>query len=230
MIWIIKKSIFNFWPEENLQSTVMIAHTHPTTVWKKAATRNFWKEIASCNHVIQLYKDEDEFITSLIAYTEDGLQSGESVIIIATKEHLITLTNRLRANGFDLHTLILRSMFIILDAEEILARFMINDEPDEDLFMETVAPLFERAGFKNRRIRAFGEMVTVLWAKGLFTATSRLEELWNKYLQQRSFTLYCAYPQQAFDENPASLYTVCQPHSKLLDNVTAEEVVFCDIR
>jgi hypothetical protein len=43
-------------------------------------------------------------------------------------------------------------------------------------------------------MRAFGEMVGLLWASGEYSAAIKLEEYWNRCLQQFNASLLCAYP------------------------------------
>jgi hypothetical protein len=47
-------------------------------------------------------------------------------------------------------------------------------------------------------LRAYGEMVGVLWKARQFAAAIRLEQLWNRLLEQSSFSLYCAYAIDVF--------------------------------
>ena len=52
-----------------------------------------------------------------------------------------------------------------------------------------------------RRVRAFGEMVAVLWARGDQAATVRLEHLWHNLCQRHEFSLFCTYPKAGFTRN-----------------------------
>ena len=47
-------------------------------------------------------------------------------------------------------------------------------------------------------LRAYGEMVGILWKARQFAAATRLEQLWNKLLEQSNFSLYCAYAIDVF--------------------------------
>jgi len=50
-------------------------------------------------------------------------------------------------------------------------------------------------------LRAYGEMVGILWKARQFAAAIRLEQLWNRLLEQSSFSLYCAYAIDLFGED-----------------------------
>lgn len=94
---------------------------------------------------------------------------------------------------------------------------MINGFPDESLFMNAVSALTKNARKDNRNVRAFGEMVALLWAKGDTEATVRLEYLWNKFCEKENLTLFCAYPKADLTESPSSsVMNICCAHSKII--------------
>jgi hypothetical protein len=49
----------------------------------------------------------------------------------------------------------------------------------------------KRSG-RFKTVRAYGEMVNLLWTHNL-PAALRLEELWNEVIQELSLSLFCAY-------------------------------------
>jgi hypothetical protein len=65
-------------------------------------------------------------------------------------------------------------------------------------------------------MRAFGEMVALLWAQGHNAATLRLEQLWNELIGQEALALFCAYPRiGATRDLTEVLAEVCAAHSKV---------------
>lgn len=175
----------------------------------------FWGEIAPCDHVLQIYENDIEFISTLEGFVSSGFRCGESVVVIATPEHLRALNQRLRDRGWDLFSLTLQDQYIPLSAEDTLKQFMINGWPDENLFYHLLTNLLLRARSRERRVRAFGEMVAVLWSEGYSGATVHLEHLWSRYCESEQFSLYCAYPKSGFTEDAkTSLDNICSCHSK----------------
>jgi hypothetical protein len=179
----------------------------------------FWGEIAPSDHVVQIYESDHIFLDALTGFVGGGVNSGDSVIVIATEAHLLALYKRLRTSyGLHVDSLIAEGLYIPLSAEATLAKFMVNNWPDEALFMQTVSQLIERAGKKNRRIRAFGEMVAILWAQGHYGATVQLEHLWNRFCKTAEFCLFCAYPKSGFTEDMnTSIMDICGCHSRILE-------------
>lgn len=176
----------------------------------------FWGEIAPCEHLVQIYTSDDVFLDSLEGFVGGGIQKGDSVIVIATPGHVSALNQRLTARGFNVEAARLRQQYITLDANESLAKFMVKGWPDEQLFNKFFAELVIRTG-NTRRVRAFGEMVAILWARGQNMATIRLEELWRQLCEKDGLSLFCAYPKSDFTQDTGtSIKEICAAHSKLL--------------
>lgn len=174
----------------------------------------FWGEIAPCDHLLQIYENDIDFLNGLERFVRDGFMANESVIIIATASHLQCLENNLKS--FDLSALRSRDQYIPLDAGETLSRFMVDGWPEDELFENFVTQLLGRARKNGRRTRAFGEMVALLWAQGHNGATVRLEYLWQELCKKENFSLLCAYPKTGFTEDASrSIQKICSAHTKL---------------
>lgn len=185
--------------------------------WQQSNIDVFWGEIAPCDHLVQIYEDDHIFLDSLEGFANTGIIAGDSVIIIATAEHLNALENRLFARGLDITALIAGDQYIPLNAEDALSKFMVNGWPDERLFNYFVKELIVRARRGSRQVRAFGEMVAILWAQGFNGATVHLEHLWEKFCSTEAFCLFCAYPKSGFTRNAnTSLSDICTAHSKMI--------------
>jgi hypothetical protein len=177
----------------------------------------FWGEIAPHEHLVQIYGDEAPFLDALEGFVVGGLRAGEAVIVIATAEHLNALEKKVQAEGFDLDAARSQNQYISLDAKETLSRFLLGGWPDDGRFRKVVSDLLVKARGKGRRVRAFGEMVAVLWSQGHNGATVRLEHLWHQFCQNEEFSLFCAYPRSGFTQDAeASIQEICSAHSKVI--------------
>jgi hypothetical protein len=175
----------------------------------------FWGEIAPGDHLVQIYDRNDALTDSLEEFVGGGLNAGEAVIIIATPPNLRALEDRLVARGFDLNAARATDQFQALDAEETLAKFMRHGWPDDVLFNQCVRDILEKARRGGRCVRAFGEMVALLWARGDCAATVRLEHLWTALQKEQSFSLFCAYPKVGFTGDArASMDEICAAHTR----------------
>lgn len=158
--------------------------------------------IEPSQHFVQFYDaDHAAWLASVTRYLAEGLRAGESVLVVATPEHRKAILRRLASLGFDASEFSCRLVF--LDASQTLARFMRNGDPDWARFQHAIGSELERlrASSLHGGLRAYGEMVGVLWSAGAFTSSIRLEEYWNRLLQATSFKLFCGYPINIFAED-----------------------------
>jgi hypothetical protein len=177
--------------------------------------RVFWGEIAPSDHIAQFYDDDESFLTILSGFIAEGLRKDESTIVIATPEHLSSLAKRLTANGIDLAKALQEDRYISMDAQVTLSSFMDGSWPNDRLFAEVITSLLQRASKNGRKVRAFGEMVALLWAQGHCAATVRLEHLWNEFCRDYGFCLLCSYPKAGFTKAPVeSVAEICSHHSR----------------
>jgi len=92
--------------------------------------------------------------------------------------------------------------------------------PDAELFQATVGGVIEKRlrtpGTPG--LRAYGEMVDVLWKAGNTDGALKVEELWNDLLDRHGFSLLCAYSMGNFyQQSDASLLeAVCRRHSHVV--------------
>ena len=197
--------------------------------WNKKNVQVFWGEVAPGHHLLQLYENEKALLDTLEAFAGCGFQARESVVIIATDSHLQELENRLQTKGFDLKILATKGLFLPIKADEALARFMVKDWPDEQRFRSYVTQIIGKAKKGGRQVRAFGEMVAVLWGRGLSGATVRLEHLWDHLVREEKLSLFCAYPKSGFTQDlRLSLQCICDNHSMVIagDKMPSTEVYY----
>lgn len=149
-------------------------------------------------HVLHFYSSERELLDTLSGYIGEGLNGGESTIVIATPEHLRALRYRLENTDADLIRAMFEDRYITLDASVALTGFMVEGLPDEQLFTDMARNLLRRASVFNRRVRAFGEMESLLWTSGNHKAVVRLEHLWENFCRNHEMAVLCGYPKAAF--------------------------------
>jgi hypothetical protein len=201
--------------------------------WERSDTEIFWGEIAPVDHLVQFYETDDVFFKTLEGFVASGFSAGDAVVIIAVPSHREMLNKRLYERGFDVARLRGEDRYIELDAQDCLNKFLVNDWPDQTLFNEFVSELIRRGRGRKRKVRAFGEMVAVLWEQGKGGATVYLETLWHELHKTDMFSLYCAYPKSGFTQDANdSLLHICDHHAKIVsgNHPSHTEVYYQDSR
>jgi len=140
-------------------------------------------------------------------------------IVIATPEHCDAIKQSLAAHYFDVPRLEAANDLIIVDAADTLARFMVDGMPDAVRFRDSMIPMMELAcrGRTECVIRAYGEMVDLLWQDNQTAAAIRLEMLWNQLAQTHAFALLCGYSMGHFYKGVGQ-HQVRQQHTHLVSD------------
>lgn len=117
---------------------------------------DFWREMVLPEHVVHIYENDGAFLDILQGFIQSGLQAGDGVIAIVTPVHLHAIEVRLAEHGVELGALRSQDRYIAVDAEELLARFMVSGWPDGERFTRAVSDLSrvpaaegERAGIRR---------------------------------------------------------------------------------
>jgi PAS domain S-box-containing protein len=175
-------------------------------------------------HVVQLYSDDAFLLEILTGFIGGALSAGDGALVVATRAHAHSLEQRLRERGLDTGMAIRHGRYIVLDARELLPRFMVNDSVDElrftDVIRTALTQIRDAGPQTNRRIAVFGELVALLWAEGKMQEAIRVEKLWNKLAEEHRFFLLCAYPVTGFsDEKDIQPFLeMCRQHSDVVPN------------
>jgi len=176
----------------------------------------------SRGHVVQLYEPADELslAANVSRYLWEGLKRGEGALVVSTPEHRELFCRQLETLGADPHSAIKSGQLGFVDAWQTLSRCMAGAQPDWGLFESVVGAAIGRVWAKKPAagMRAYGEMVGLLWKARQFAAANRLEQLWNRLLGQSSFSLYCAYEIDIFgkDFQRGSLDAILREHTHMI--------------
>ncbi|HEX2386027.1 MAG TPA: MEDS domain-containing protein [Candidatus Binatia bacterium] len=171
------------------------------------------------SHFVQFHNNSVSLAKEVAGFVAAGLREEEGVIVIATAEHTTLIVQQLIAAGLSAAAAEERGQLRILDADVTLASFMRLTLPDWPRFRDTIAP--EIAALRDRgfkKIRAYGEMVDILWRNGNTSAAIRLEDYWNDLGQIYSFSLLCAYLLDGLSESSYAgpLNEIGRAHSAVL--------------
>jgi hypothetical protein len=166
---------------------------------------------AAHDHRVQLYQDPALLAQAVREYIGNALRRGEAGVIVATREH-----RALFVQG--LEDFVESGQLSVYDAEETLARIMVDDRLDWRSFQHAMGGLIAEVRLQYPGVCAYGEMVDVLWQRGNLEAALRLEEFWNELARLQTFSLFCAYRMDPLDRTAygGPLEGVCRAHSHLI--------------
>jgi KaiC/GvpD/RAD55 family RecA-like ATPase len=162
-----------------------------------------------CRHIVYPYNDVEKAINAVCLFAGSGLSRGESVVLIMADSHCEPIIGRLAKSGCDLEALLESGQLECISADAWLRKFVSNGSLDEALFKATINGVIERAraSSPDRKVRIFGEMASLLFARDEVALAERLEELWNEVIESQSVSLFCTYTllQSRYNALPDSL-------------------------
>ena len=151
-------------------------------------------------------------------------------IVIATEAHRQAFAAHLADEGIDPAMAqpgppAAGSGLVMLDAREAADSLLIDGRIAAHRFDKLIGELVREAAAGGRPVRAYGEIVAVMWADGHVRAALELEELWNGLGREVDFSLYCAYPRHPVGPRatPTAFHEVCRQHSAVVGAPAALE-------
>jgi len=156
-------------------------------------------------HIVYPSSDEQKIDEAVAVFASAGIRKGEGVILVSTSERRAFIESRLQCDGHDVKAAEYRGQLTFLEAAPLLAAFTEAGTPNAALFKTAVSGIIEKAGInpstgKPRKVRIFGEMVSLLYMADNVAAAERLEEFWNELVEAHSISLFCAYSLKAYGD------------------------------
>jgi hypothetical protein len=171
----------------------------------------------SHRHAVRFYKHSNGLCRIVANFLHAGLISHEAGIFIGTSAHLALVDANLRADGLDMDEATRCGDLQLMDAAETLSMFTVDGMPDAGRFRRVITPVLEDASGpdRHRPIRAYGEMVDLLWKRGESASAIRLEGLWNALGNTHAFSLLCGYSLTNTYTNSA-VDEICSHHTHVM--------------
>lgn len=168
-------------------------------------------------HAVRFYDSPASLCRIVAGFLAEGFRANQPALAITTPEHRAGIAEALLAQGLDVAALQTSGDLLLLDAEETLATFMVDGMPDAKRFQAAGTDVIQRAcgGRKECTIRAYGEMVDVLWKNGQSVAAVRLEMLWNTLAASQDFSLLCGYAMGNFYKGTQQ-QEICSHHTHVV--------------
>lgn len=152
-------------------------------------------------HVVQFYKADEPLLNRNVAsFLWNGLLRGDGMLVIASPSRRESLASHLTRLGADVTLAQREGQLAMMDAEEMLGRVMVEEQPDWERFQQAIGEAVRLASARTAEgaVSAYGEMVGLLWEAGRTDAAIKLEEYWNRLLHRGGIHLFCGYPIDVF--------------------------------
>jgi len=139
-------------------------------------------------HVVQFYgSNHSALLRHLRRYVAQGLDAGDYVVVIANRalHDAVFAVNEITEDG----------RLELLDSEVALKQLFENGRLNPNRFDQFIGGMLRGvvASARSHRVRAYGDMVDVLWRRGRHADAIELERYWNDLQERLPFDLYCAY-------------------------------------
>jgi CheY-like chemotaxis protein len=147
---------------------------------------------APSGHSMQFYDSDQALAVDVAGFLAPAVRQG-AAIVLATGEHWRLFENQLAQAGCDPAAARAAGALHVLDARETLGTFVRKGRVSESRFNDAFGSLLADAERLTPRVRAYGEMVDLLWQAGEIATAVAVEQCWNRLLSTSRCDLHCAY-------------------------------------
>lgn len=172
------------------------------------------------SHTVQFYEDSDYLCRTVAEFISIGLKANQPALVVTSPPRSACVRAHLSDLGRNAGELQAAGRLMVLDAEETLATFMDGRMPVREFFHKGVGRLVERLQNENggAPVRAYGDMVDLLWQSGKPEAAIRVEDLWTELAAKAPLALLCGYSMSHFagTAQRGRLQDVCSRHTHVI--------------
>jgi hypothetical protein len=171
------------------------------------------------DHIVQFYdRDEALLVTKVGHYLREGWKANDALVAVGTAQRNLAIADTLSSLGVDVAGAVNSGRLLFFDAHEMLERLTPDGQPKWGCFDSQLGSIARGLRARGLRVRAYGEMVGILWARGQYDAAMQLEGFWNRLICDSGISLFCAYPIDVLapDLDKRALDAVLCAHTHLL--------------
>jgi anti-sigma regulatory factor (Ser/Thr protein kinase) len=164
-------------------------------------------------HVVQFYESDVQLGEAVASYLTEAVRAGGAAVVIAEPVRRDLVVAGLLARGVDVAQARRTGALLERDAADTLASFGDDAGLDEAAFTEVIGRVLAGAAARGGPVRAYGEMVGLLWAADRLRQALDLEAMWNQLASQLPFELYCGYPAPGDTDRADTLRRIAEVHN-----------------
>ena len=141
------------------------------------------------DHAVAFFQDANFILNEVTSFVADGLLRGEHVIVLATRAHWNLIAARLESAGVNYGRASHEQRLVLIEAEHILDDVSVDGRMCADRLREILEPLIA----PGRRVRIYGELVSLLAQRGDVDGAVALERLGGELVQTHNVQVLCGY-------------------------------------
>jgi two-component system cell cycle sensor histidine kinase/response regulator CckA len=175
-------------------------------------------------HLLTLYRTDGFLCGRVAAWLAEALRGDGGAIALTEARYHAHLRQALALEGVDADALTAAGRLVILDAAATLARILASGPPTTEAVRRVAGPWLDSVrAASGPEIRAYGDMVNVLWERGQPDVALVLEQIWHELLQGTQVELLCGYRADPLSVGRVQgLQALCGAHHGLYATEDAE--------
>jgi len=199
-------------------STVMARSSQPVTA-RRSPGRKI-RRAGAHDHPAHFHPDDASLLSDFTGFAEGTLKAGNAIMMLLTESHRPEFLRSLQARGVDVNLAVSSGRLVLLDVDEMLRTFMVDDLPDPARFFQAAGEIVSAVKAANRDVRvvACGECAPTLWERGNGEAAVQLEQLWDRLVKMFDLETLCGYAVTSSQrEQEKEIYQrICDAHSAVM--------------
>jgi len=140
-------------------------------------------------HVAGFYETDDCLSERVASFITEGFTAGEQVIVLATAAHWTAISARLNAGGLEFRRAVTEGRLLLLDANEVLDGLTVEGRVSVEGFRAALGR-FIAPGVRQR---IYGELVSLLAARGDVDTAIAIESLGHELAHTLRMPVLCGY-------------------------------------
>jgi two-component system, cell cycle response regulator DivK len=164
-------------------------------------------------HVVRLYDRDDELCQTVAEFVTEGVKRGERIVLLATAAHWTTIRELLVWSEIDFEAVARDEQIIFVDAESVLSEIGPNGAIDTQRFRSLLEDTLARV---QPPLRVFGEVVSLIAARGQFDTAIEIEELGYALAHGTQSSVLCAYDRAHLSGRPDIAQRVERCHDRTI--------------
>jgi CheY-like chemotaxis protein len=166
----------------------------------------------TAEHLVLFYEHDDECLGKATAFVREGRSRGERVLLLTSPDRWRLVRERLAGDGHDVDGAVRTREIVVVDAATLAERVTGADHVDRGLAREL---LRHAAGDTGRPFRVFGDLVSLLAARGRIDAAIEFEALGHELAHEAGSPVLCAYDLRHLDAG-AGVSRIREVHDRVV--------------